>query len=209
MSRPEDPDIGSGEKNTKNQEKNAKSGKKSTLNFRWALRVFLISFGISVLLSLVSERATEGLNLLVSVGVLLLFIVLGILFDVIGVSVATAEPARFHAMAAKNVRGSRASLWLISRSDIVSNFCNDVIGDISGVLCGTMSGVIALDFVQRFSWNTTVTVVLTTAFVSAFIVGGKALFKSFALKNSNNIVYRFALVLCFFVPECIFKKKKR
>lgn len=209
MRQSEDPDVDPGEKNKKNQEKSSKNGKKRALNFRWALRVFLLSFAISVLLSFLSERATEGLNLFVSVGALLLFIAFGILFDVIGVSVATAEPARFHAMAAKNVRGSRASLWLISRSDIVSNFCNDVIGDISGVLSGTMSSVIALDFVRRFSWNTTATVVFTTAFVSALIVGGKALFKSFAIKNSNNIVFRFALALCFFVPERIFKKKKR
>jgi len=190
------------------KKKGSAKEKKTLFNFRWAIHIFCISFGISVVLSVVSESATNYLNVVASSIVLLLFIVLNVLFDTIGLSIATADPSIFNSMAAKNVSGSRAALWFLSKSDVMSNFCNDMIGDISGVLCGAMGSVIASTLSSVFHWNMFVVTVIVSAIISALIVGGKALFKTVALKKSNEIVFGFSKFVCFFLTEKPFKKKK-
>lgn len=186
-----------------------KQKKKTDYDFSWTWRVFLLSFGISVVLSFASESAAEGMNPVLSCLVLLCFIVFGIVFDVIGIAIATADGSVFNAMASRNVKGARAALWFISKSAVMATFCNDVIGDVSGVLCGTMASVIALSVASSLHLNLLFTSILFTAFTSALIVGGKALFKRIAMKKSNDIVLGFSRFCCKFVSEEKFKKKNK
>ena len=55
----------------------------------------------------------------------------------IGIAVTVATPKTFNSMATKNVRGARACINLIRKASKVSSFCNDVIGDICGILSGS------------------------------------------------------------------------
>lgn len=173
----------------------------------WVLRTVILTFVISVCLSFISEGLSENINLFVAVATLLFFIFLGIFFDIIGVSVTTADPKNFNSMAAHKIKGAKAALWCISKAPAVSNFCNDVIGDISGVISGSMGVVIADAVSSMFSLPKLLTMVVITGLISSLTVGGKALGKKVSMQNSNSIVFFVSKVLSLIVPERFFGKK--
>ena len=125
------------------KQKRAKK-KKVGGHLRWAIRIFFISLVLSAVLSFLSGELLSGAGLMASFAILAGFIGLGILFDIIGMSVATAEEKYFHSMAARKVRGAKEAIRLIRSADKVSTFCNDVVGDICGIVSGTTAAVIVV-----------------------------------------------------------------
>ena len=188
--------------------KGEKKQKQKTFNFKWAIRAFFMSFIVAALMSLVSESVSGGnVNIWLAILVLCIFIFIGLVFDVLGVSVAAANCTPFNSMATKKVKGAKAALWLTTRADTVSSFCNDVIGDVANVLSGAMSAVIAVGLSNIFNTSTFVTMILVTSIISATTVSIKALGKNFAIKRNNDIVFFFAKIICLVVPEKVFNKK--
>ena len=84
----------------------------------------------------------ENAGLLLALLILALFIGLGILFDIIGVAVTAADPRPFHSMAAHKEKGAKEALKLLRNADRVSSVCNDVVGDICGIVSGATGAVI-------------------------------------------------------------------
>lgn len=178
-------------------EKKRKSKKKSST--KWIVTAFLMSFAITAVLSAVSDRIVEILHILVAVCVLMAVIAMGIVFDIIGLAVATADIRSFNSMAAKKNRVGKKAVWLINNADKVSSFCNDIVGDIAGVVSGaTGAGIAAklfLDFEHDQAFLLTLCV---TSLIAALTVGCKAMGKGIAIKYSRNIVLTVATVLCGF-----------
>ena len=115
--------------------------KKKNSHIRWIVTVFFVAVVISSTISFFSSTVLEGAGLVEAFLVLLLIVALGIVFDIIGVAVMSAEEKPFHAMAAKKVPGAAEALHLLRNAEKVSSFCNDVVGDICGVVSGvTIAG---------------------------------------------------------------------
>ena len=130
----------------------------------------------------------------------------------IGVAVTTADETPFHAMASRKVPEARDALRLIRNANRVSSFCNDVIGDICGVISGSASAVIAARVIAAGIGGAQMIVdLLMSAFVAALTVGGKAFGKTFAISESTRIVQMTARVLCFFrkIPALFRKRRKK
>lgn len=174
---------------SKKQKQQKKKGRPEKSTGRWAVQVFFIAVVLSAALSLASDQALNGAGLAVAFAVLLAFILLGIVFDIIGVSVTAADEKPFHSMAARKTPGAREALGLIRRADKVSSFCNDVVGDICGIISGSTGAVIvarlqlALDLVPAMVLSLAV-----TALTSGLTIGGKALGKSFAIAKSTAVL---------------------
>lgn len=162
--------------------------KKKENNSRWILIIVVLSFVISFLLSLVSELIMPKANIFLCVFLVLFFIFLGIVFDIIGVAITTSEPKIFHSMASQKIKGSKVAIKLINKKDKVSSFCNDVIGDICGVVSGSSGLSIAMKLSDIFEINSLYLVIFMTAIISTLTIGGKALGKGFAVKKANDIV---------------------
>ena len=81
-------------------------------------------------MSLCSGAVLEDAGYVSATLILLLFILLGIMFDIIGVAVTAANPKPFNSMAAHRVKGAKEALYLIRNAEKVASFCNDVVGDI-------------------------------------------------------------------------------
>ena len=165
----------------------------------WAATAFCLAVALSAALSLASEAMLSGAGLAIALFILCLFILLGILFDIIGVAVTAADPKPFHSMAAHKVKGAKESLKLLKNASTVSSVCNDVVGDICGIVSGTTTTVIVvrlqglLDFVPALGLS-----VGLTALVSGFTIGGKALGKGVAMKSSTKVVYFVGRVISVF-----------
>ncbi len=174
----------------KKPEKKKKDDKgKKEGRFRWAIQVFFISVVLSAVLSLASDQALSGAGIPLAFAVLACFIGLGILFDIIGVSVTAADERPFHSMAAHKTPGAREALGLIRKASKVSSFCNDVVGDICGIISGSTAAIIVTRLQEAFSLRSVVISLAITALVSGLTIGGKALGKTVAIKKSTQVVY--------------------
>ena len=171
---------------------NSRQGKKkdSTAGqYQWALTVFVIAIVLSAALSLASEFLMDGAGVAVALLILTLFISLGIVFDVLGVAVTAADEKPFHSMAAHREKGAREALSLLKNASHVSSVCNDVVGDICGIVSGTTAAVIVVQLQRALSTRTVLLSVGVTALISGLTIGGKALGKTFAIKKSTQVVF--------------------
>lgn len=198
------------EKSEIKQEKaKTKEKKKKIIDWGWSLKILVLTFCISFVMSYLSKSVLSDVNLWVALIVLLLFIFIGVIFDLIGTAIMSVDSKSFNSMAAKKVVGAKAALALISKASSVSNFCNDVIGDICGVISGTMCAVVAVELSSVLSLNEFVMTLVITALTASLTVGSKAIGKNLAIAFSDKIIYAVARVLCFFVPERVFDNKKK
>ena len=173
----------------KNKKKNAVSGR------HWVLHVFLMSVTLSAVLSFLSSTALSGSGYVVAILVLVFFIALGIVFDMIGVAVTAADPRPFHSMAAHKEKGGREAIRLLNNADRVSSFCNDVVGDICGIVSGSTAAVIVTQLQRSFSTTSVLISIAVTALISGLTIGGKALGKNVAIRDCTNVVHRVAILL--------------
>ena len=174
---------------------NPKTGKKEHNHYRWALTAFVMAVALSGLLSLSSEAILENAGLLLALLILALFIGLGILFDIIGVAVTAADPRPFHSMAAHKEKGAKEALKLLRNADRVSSVCNDVVGDICGIVSGSTAAVIVVQLQRDFSTTSILISIGVTALISGITIGGKALGKSVAINDCTKVVYRVARIM--------------
>ena len=157
--------------------------------YRWAVQVFFLAIALSAALSLVSETSLNGAGAAAAALVLAVFIGLGILFDIIGVAVTAADPRPFHSMAAHKEPGAREALMLLRNAGRVSSVCNDVVGDICGIVSGTTAAVIVVRLQAAFGVESVLMSVGVTALISGLTIGGKALGKTVAIRSSTQVVY--------------------
>ena len=162
--------------------------------FRWVIAAFILTFILSFIISTISNIAINGLEIVPAVFVLILVILIGIIFDLIGVATTIAKEEEFNSMATKKIRGAKQAIKLIRNSPRVSNFCADIIGDICGVLSGSLGALIALKITERFGIEFNVQVLISSA-VAALTVGGKAITKELAKKNPTKVVFIVAKII--------------
>lgn len=153
---------------------------------------------LSAVLTLASESMLDGAGMAVALLILLLFIFLGILFDILGTAVMSADPKPFHSMAAHKEKGAKQALMLLRHADRVSSVCNDVVGDICGIVSGATGAVIVTQLQNGLNVQSVLISVGVTAVVSGLTIGGKAMGKPFAMKQSTRVVYFAGRVLYLF-----------
>lgn len=197
---------------TSNEEPRSKQKKKTTPkknNHRWAVTVFFIAVLLSSTISFLSSTVMEDAELVEAFIVLLFIVFLGILFDIIGVAVMSASEKPFHSMAARKVPGAAEALKLLRNAEKVSNFCNDVIGDICGVVSGSASAVIAVKALTQVK-SDMLSQLIMSALVAGVTISGKAFGKTIATSHSTNIVHIVSKIIYYIKsPFCRKKRKKK
>ena len=169
--------------------------KKETVNWKWIRTILIMSFTISFGLSFIAQSTIPNLNLILGIIVTLLFIFIGILFDIVGVSVTGADEAVFHSMNSRKVKGASVAVMFKKNAEKVSSFCCDVIGDICGIISGAAGTTISLQLANVTGINLLWTSLLVAAVIASLTIGGKAIGKSFAINKSDIILYSFAKIV--------------
>ena len=165
----------------------------------WIVVIVILSFLLSISMNVVSTSFIPADNLIIGILVLFLLILIGVVFDIIGVAVAAAEETPFHSMASQKVKAASQAIWLIRNADRVSNICNDVIGDIVGIISGAATTVVAATIVRNYGVDGIVISLLLTGLVASLTIGGKALGKGVALGKCNSIIYAVAKIISIFI----------
>ncbi len=196
-------------KNKKNNEfdnlvevtKKKEKVKKEQVNKKWVMTVVSVAFISSFCLSFISETTIPNLSLWLGIIVTLFFVFLGILFDIIGVSVTSADEKVFHSMSSRKVKGANVAVKFKKNADKVSSFCCDVIGDVCGIISGAAATSIAATLVLDFKLNALLISITVAAIIASITIGGKAIGKSFAINKSNIILYEFAKIISNFYKK--------
>ncbi len=162
----------------------------------YTLVVFVSTFFCACLISMVSSYVLANMDSFwLGFVVLMLVVLVGVFFDIIGTAVSVCGQTHLNAKASRKIPGAKKALALTRNASRVANICNDVIGDI----CGTVSGGI----------GTALAAVLTTAggtrgmlisvgiagCIAAITVAGKALGKSFAIDKADDIIFNVGRLL--------------
>lgn len=172
--------------------------KKELINYKWIIKITLLAFTISFLFSMFSETVIPNVNISIGIIILVSFILIGIIFDMIGVAVTAADIAPFNSMSSRKVIGADIAVLFKKNADKVSSFCNDVVGDICGIISGSTGSIIVLTISNTLSLNKFYSMLFITALIAAITIGGKALGKSFAINKSNKILYKFSKFVSYF-----------
>lgn len=172
--------------------------KKKKKKNNWVIIVTILAFFISLFFSFISQVLMPKVNIIIGIIILLFFISLGIVFDMIGVAVTASDEEPLHSMNSKKIKGAKKAVNFKKNADKVSSFCNDVIGDICGIISGSAGVAITTSLSNMLNINIFYIGLLVTAIIASLTIGGKAYFKKIAINNSYVIVYKTAKVISFF-----------
>lgn len=177
--------------------------KKDNSNVIWIIKITLMAFIISFAFSFASESLLPKVNAIFGIIILLIFILIGILFDMVGVAMTSCDISPLNAMSARKIKGADVSVQFVKNADKVASFCNDVVGDICGIISGSAGAIVAATLATKFNIDVFIIALIVAALTASLTIGGKAIGKGIAIKNSTSIVFGFSKII-----SLVYKVKK-
>lgn len=183
----------------------------------WAVKITIITFFIAFFMGMFADILSKNLNFVPALLVLVLIIFVGIVADMAGIAIATADEKTINAMAARKMSGAKEALSFIQNAEKATSIFNDVIGDIAGIISGATGATIGVylvtmlkDWLEKGNaqFGEFLLLSLLSALIAALTVGGKAAGKKYAMKNAAKIVYFVGKIQYFLQNmKSIFRKK--
>lgn len=190
-------------KKRENNNRRLKSSKRAPAWLTWGIFVLFLSFALTVLFSFITEIAiTETSPAYVCVIMLVVLLIVNIFCDLLANAIISCKPDAFHAMASNKIRGAKRAVSICRNASKLGSIFADVIGDICGIVSGAAGAALAIIIAAGGgSTKQIIASIGVSAVIGALTVGGKAMFKQFAIKFSKGIVFGFAKFTTFFVRE--------
>ena len=161
----------------------------------WTFKVFILTFLLAMLFSFITNFLGNFNNIVLIICIITI-IFIGIVFDIVGTAVLSCNTKVLHSKASQKLKGAKQAIKLAKNASTVSSFCNDVVGDVCGIVSGSLVTILVVNlFVDNnlSLWN-----VILSAILSALTVGGNAIGKNLGVKKSNDIVYSVGKILSIF-----------
>ncbi len=158
----------------------------------WTLKVFFLTFVLAVIFSIAANYLGRFNNTILVICIISILLI-GIIFDIIGVAVLSCDVKALHSRASQKLKGAKKAIKLTQNASTVSSFCNDVVGDVCGIVSGSLITVLIINLFVNNNlsfWN-----VIFSSILSSLTVGGKAIGKKIAVKNADQIIYTVGKVL--------------
>ncbi len=159
----------------------------------WTTKVFFLTFILAIFFSLIANLLGKFNIIILSICIILI-IFIGILFDLVGTAVLSCDIDALHSKASQKLKGAKMAIKLAKNASTVSSFCNDVIGDICGIISGSLTTVLVVSVFTNISLFN----IILSSILSSLTVGGKAIGKKIAVKNSTSIIYNVGKFLSIF-----------
>jgi len=176
------------------KEKNLAKEKPPVIIF--VTKIFFITLFLSASFSVVSLYLTNNISVEFAVLVVIAIIIIGLVFDIIGLAFATCDNVAFVSQAAKRDKTAKRAIILLKNATKVTSFCSDVIGDICGIVSGSIGALIVAkialsnETIDELAWAIGI-----SAVIAAVTVASKAAGKNIAIRNSREIVGMIAKIL--------------
>jgi len=171
-----------------------KQNKKNNLfkkyNLKWVIVITIWTFFLTMAISIISESIMRNFEILLAIMTLLIIIIIGVVFDILGIAVAASNEKSFHSMAANKVEEAKYAIRLVRNAGPVSNFCNDVVGDISGIISGAAGTIIVLKLINQYGFKEgTLISIVMSGLIASLTVGGKAFGKEIGISKAEKILF--------------------
>ncbi len=165
--------------------------------YKWAIYISIWTFILAIGFSIITQFILGQVQLLILHFIVLILVILtGIVFDLIGISATSAVEANLNARAANKVYGAQKAVKLVKNRDQVASFCADVIGDIAGIATGSIAAILVIRMIMLHEYLGTTTLnIILTALVSSLTVGGKAFGKHIAVKYGTEVIFYVGKIL--------------
>ena len=179
--------------------------------FRWPLIVLILSFSLSMAFGVLSEVALNGAGIAISVIVIVVFLIIAIITDMIGVAIASCDIKNFRAMASRKVRGAKEAIMLYKHADMVSSIFADILGDICSILSGAAGAAVTTRLITSAMSDFIGVVVasLVSAVIASLLIFGKALMKRYSMNHSDKIILIIGKILSIFHRQKPKKSKNK
>lgn len=160
--------------------------------YLWAFRMFFIAICMSIFFGFISQTILSKMGVLIATIGIIIFIFIAVVFDMLGIAVASADIEMFRIWSQESKVGADIGLKLCENSEKVCSFCADVVGDICSTLCGAGGACIVVALTNDITNASIIMLIsiLTSAFIAGITIFFKAIMKERALKNSNKIILR-------------------
>lgn len=199
-------------KKNKTAKKVNRKGAQKKKNILWIARIFIITLVLSAVFLVITETVAQKKNIVLSIIILVLLLTINIGFDMIGTAAASADIEPFISKASRKNKSGKTAVKLLKNAEKVTSFCNDVVGDICGIVSGGCASAVVLILVTGNSTQTFIISVVFSAVISSLTVGGKAIGKLIGMKRSHEIIMAVSKALSIFTFEKtkgkLVKKKK-
>ncbi len=161
-----------------------------TKKYIWAFRMFFVAVCMSIFFGFISQTVLSKMGVIIAILCIILFIIIAVIFDMLGIAVASADLDTFKLWAEEKKAGADIALKLCMHSEKVCSFCADVVGDICSTLCGAGGTCIVVALSNNIDNASAIMLIsiLTSAFIAGITIFFKAIMKESALKNSNRII---------------------
>ncbi|MDE7330570.1 MAG: hypothetical protein K2N30_05755 [Clostridia bacterium] len=167
----------------------------------WGISVFFLSFALTVVFSFFTEVAIKDSASYICVIVLFVLLVLNIGCDLLANAIISCSAEAFHAMASRKIKGAKRAVTFCRNASKLSSIFADVIGDICGIVSGSAGAALVVHMATVGTTGELIASIGVSAVIGALTVGGKAIFKHFAIKFNKQIVFGFARFTTFFKKE--------
>ena len=157
-------------------------------NFKESLLITVFTFALTIVVALLSYSCIESISFFPAVIILVIIIFIGVISDMVGIAAAAAEEEPFHAKASKKVFGAKKGLFLVRNANRVSNFMCDIIGDICGIISGSLGIVIVVKMASNWQVPKSWLDLFILSLIASLTVGGKSFLKSYGIKKANEII---------------------
>lgn len=164
----------------------------------WTLKVFFLTFILAMIFSMIANILGKFNNIILVICIISI-ILIGIIFDIIGTAVLSCDSKVLHSKASQKLKGAKQAITLAKNASSVSSFCNDVVGDVCGIVSGSLITILVVNLFVNNNlsfWN-----IILSSCLSSLTVGGKALGKNLGVKNSNDIIYIVGKMLSIFTKK--------
>lgn len=156
---------------------------KARTALRIAFGVLFVSFALNL-----GTGSLGGMSLSLSFILLIVTVLTGVAFDIVGTAVAAAAEPPLHAVAARRIKGGVEALRLVRNAPQVANFCNDIVGDICGTLSGALAAASASGLASKTGANEVLLLASVVAVAASSTIALKFISKSFAIEEADKVI---------------------
>ena len=145
---------------------------------------------MSLFFGFVSQTMLSKMGVIVASIGIIVFIFVAVVFDMLGIAVASANIEIFKEWEKEKIKGADIGIKLCEHSEKVCSFCADVVGDICSTLCGAGGACIVVALTQNITNSNLIMLISisTSAIIAGTTIFFKAIMKDKALRNSNKII---------------------
>lgn len=168
----------------------------------WAIEATAISLVLGVVIAFGAEVLLSDTAIAIAISLIVVLVLIGVLFDMMGLAVSSSDPVPLRSMASRKVRGAKHALHLVDNAHKVSSIFNDIVGDSIGIITGVCGAALAAELASGLNGYARIGVaVAVSAVIAAMTIGGKAAMKSVAMRHSTRIVLAIGKFMSLFRSE--------